>query len=46
MKDFTEIRNHQVMVNTFEDDCLCRHMDNWQQDHHYVNSRIRQMDFA
>jgi hypothetical protein len=38
--------NHLVMVNTFEDDCLYHHMDNWQQDHHYVNWRIRQTDFA
>ncbi len=46
IKKFTEIMNHQVMVNTFEDDCLYHHMDNWQRDLRYVNSRIRQMDFA
>jgi hypothetical protein len=45
-QEFTEIMNHPVMVNTFEDDCLYHHRDNWQQDHHYVNSQIRQMDFA
>ena len=27
-KKFTEIMDHQVMVNTFEDDFLNHHMDN------------------
>jgi hypothetical protein len=36
-KHLTEIMNHQVMVNTFDDDFPNHHKDNWQQDHRYVN---------
>jgi hypothetical protein len=36
-KSFTEIMNHRVMVNTFDDDIRNHHTGNLQQDHHYVN---------